>query len=682
MAIVTGTNKSETLTGTPDADTIYGLGGNDTLVGLEGKDLLDGGIGNDTMAGGLGSDVYRVDSVGDRVSEGNRGGTDEVRATLTSYVLGPNVENLTFTGMGAFSGTGNPLPNIITGGALNDTLTGGGGNDKLFGLDGNDLLDGGLGSDTMVGGLGGDVYRVDSAGDRVVEGNRGGTDEVRTTLTSYALGPNVENLTFTGTGAFSGTGNALRNIITGGALNDTLTGAGGNDRLFGGGGNDMAVFAGKQADYTITTVGSITTVVDKNLADGNDGTDTLSGVERLKFADGVVASLSLADLNGTNGFTLVGIDQYDFSGASVSSAGDVNRDGFDDVIVGASGAGPNGEGESYIVFGKASWTGTPSLDLATLDGTNGFRLTGADANDGSGSSVSSAGDVNGDGFADLIIGAPSSVGASAEEYEGQSYVVFGKASWAGTPSIDLATLDGTNGFRLNGDGAYDRSGASVSSAGDVNGDGFADLIIGAPENVYGYYGDGLSYVVFGKADWSGVPSLDLATLNGTNGFRVDGVGFFSGTSVSSAGDVNGDGIDDLIIGEPSFRFSPSGVEERGVSYVVFGKTSWAGTPSINPATLDGTNGFILIGANEGDGIGNTVSSAGDVNGDGFADVIVGSYRAGATGENYVVFGKANGAGTPSLGLETLDGTNGFRLIGGGEVRYPTPATSTGTASVT
>src|SRR4029453_6351616 len=112
--------------------------------------------------------------------------------------------------------------------------------------------------------------------------------------------------------------------------------------------------------------------------------------------------------------------------------------------------------------------------------------------------------------------------------------------------------------------------------------------------------------------------------------------------------VNVQGDDGLFFGAASFRFSPSGVEERGVSYVVFGKTSWAGTPSINPATLDGTNGFILVGANEGDGIGNSVSSAGDVNGDGFADVIVGSYRAGPMGENYVVFGKANWAGTPSL----------------------------------
>ena len=199
----------------------------------------------------------------------------------------------------------------------------------------------------------------------------------------------------------------------------------------------------------------------------------------LTVLTGALASLDLATLDGTNGFTLIGIDADDSSGVSVSSAGDVNGDGFarPDRRGARQMPGADYEGESYVVFGKASWAGTPSLDLATLDGTNGFRLIGIDADDFSGSSVSSAGDVNGDGFADLIVGAP--VPARTID-EGESYVVFGKASWAGTPSLDLATLDGTNGFRLIGIDAGDISGCSVSSAGDVNGDGFADLIVGAP----------------------------------------------------------------------------------------------------------------------------------------------------------------------------------------------------------
>ena len=139
---------------------------------------------------------------------------------------------------------------------------------------------------------------------------------------------------------------------------------------------------------------------------------------------------------------------------------------------------------------------THPFDLSTLDGTNGFRLDGIDAGDNSGYSVSSAGDVNGDGFDDLIIGAPYADRGSYP-WCGETYVVFGH-SGGFSASLDLASLDGTNGFRLDGIDTSDKSGSSVSSAGDVNGDGFNDLIIGA------YYADrggrrgaGETYVVFG-----------------------------------------------------------------------------------------------------------------------------------------------------------------------------------------
>ena len=118
------------------------------------------------------------------------------------------------------------------------------------------------------------------------------------------------------------------------------------------------------------------------------------------------SKISLSSLNGANGFRLNGGAPYDLSGWSVSSAGDVNGDGFGDLIVGAHDADPNGlsSGSSYVVFGRKTGFAA-SLDLSTLNGTNGFRLDGAAAYDFSGWSVSGAGDVNGDGFADLIIGA-------------------------------------------------------------------------------------------------------------------------------------------------------------------------------------------------------------------------------------------------------------------------------------
>ena len=212
----------------------------------------------------------------------------------------------------------------------------------------------------------------------------------------------------------------------------------------------------------------------------SDGTNSVDQTVAITVTD-EYDPVPLSTLDGTNGFILNGIDFGDISGNSVSSAGDVNGDGYDDLIIGALSADPNGNnsGETYVVYGGASASGTGGmLDLSALDGSNGFILNGIDADDGSGSSVSSAGDVNGDGYDDLIIGALSA--DPNGNNSGETYVVYGGASASGTGGmLDLSALDGSNGFILNGIDADDRSGSSVSSAGDVNGDGYDDLIIGA-----------------------------------------------------------------------------------------------------------------------------------------------------------------------------------------------------------
>ena len=369
-------------------------------------------------------------------------------------------------------------------------------------------------------------------------------------------------------------------------------------------------------------------------------------------------AIELSDVAaGTGGFVINGIDRYDFSGYSVSNAGDVNGDGLDDLIVGAYGADPNGNssaGESYVVFGKTEGQAVELSNVAA--GTGGFVINGIDTNDNSGSAVSNAGDVNGDGFDDLIVGAYGG-DPNGKWFAGESYVVFGKSDGTAVELSDVTS--GTGGFVINGINAGDHSGLSVSNAGDVNGDGLDDLIVGAPgsvSNVASYAGE--SYVVFGKTDGTAVELSNVTAGNG--GFVINGIdaGDQSGWSVSNAGDVNGDGLDDLIVG--SYPASA----RAGESYVVFGKAN--GTTVELSDVTSGTGGFVINGIDAGDASGRSVSNAGDVNGDGLDDLIVGAGGGdpnanSSAGESYVVFGKANGT-TVELS-DVTSGTGGFVING-------------------
>ena len=429
---------------------------------------------------------------------------------------------------------------------------------------------------------------------------------------------------------------------------------------------------GVDSDTYTPTIGDegkdITVVV--TYSDGKGSAESITSNANVVKVSG---SLKLSSLNSTNGFKLNGEAENDESGRSVSAAGDVNGDGYDDFIIGAYRADPNAQnnsGSSYVVYGKATGTST-TVDLSTIsggDGSLGFRVDGENSGDESGVSVSAAGDVNGDGYDDFIIGAyyadPNGIINS-----GSSYVVYGRASAAGG-IINLSAIgggDGSLGFRLDGEVANDRSGISTRSAGDLNSDGYDDFIIGA------YYADsngilnnGSSYVIYGKASGTS-GTINLSSISGGDGslgFRLDGeVGADrSGASVASAGDVNGDGYDDLIIG----------TIDSSSSYIVYGKAAGA-SAIINLWAIsggDGSLGFRLDSETTADYSGRTVSAAGDVNGDGYDDLIIGATQAdydgkGNSGSSYVVYGKATDTSNV-INLSSISGGNGslgFRIDG-------------------
>ena len=320
--------------------------------------------------------------------------------------------------------------------------------------------------------------------------------------------------------------------------------------------------------------------------------------------------LDLATLDGTDGFAFFSLTYYYLTGVWMSPAGDMNGDGIDDVAFG--GRNLTGPGLSCVVFGSRS-AFLPRFSNTEIDGTNGTCLWAM--------GDVSGGDLNGDGYADFVLAT------------GFVHVLYGGPGPFLNYLNPWTEIDGTNGFTIQGAPAV-----SVAMVGDVNGDGLEDLAIGAP-------GTGSVYVVYGSTAGFSHP-FALGGLNGTNGFVIEAPGTATGGYVERGGDVNGDGLDDILIGAV-------GQNARGRGYVVFGSPSF---PAVLPLSgLDGTNGFWVDGVDSGDGLGQPISSAGDVDGDGLADVLMAAPRAdGAvnarpdSGEAYVLFGNRLSLFPPTL----------------------------------
>jgi Ca2+-binding RTX toxin-like protein len=266
--------------------------GSDSIRGTDGSDRLDGFDGTDTLAGGAGDDTYVIRNEGTAVVELDGGGSDTAQVVYAgkAWQLAAFVENgVAAEGKLGISIDGNALANTLTGNAGANVLTGGAG---------NDTLDGGKGGDVLAGGTGNDVYYVDTADDTVTEGVGEGTDTIFTTQGKITLAANVENAVYTGTAAFTATGNALDNVIAGG---------GGNNRIDGGAGIDTFVVDGAFADYTIERPNATDVVLLRD-----EQTITLKNVEQVQFGDGTRTMADIFfNMASSGNDTLAGTDGND-----------------------------------------------------------------------------------------------------------------------------------------------------------------------------------------------------------------------------------------------------------------------------------------------------------------------------------------------------------------------------------
>ncbi|WP_058635439.1 calcium-binding protein [Aureimonas ureilytica] len=261
--------------GTVDNDVIYGTEGNDIIFGNYGDDVLFGEGGDDffTLTHANGTDFYDGGSGYDVISVNHSSTAHFVNYSEIGIALLKDIEEIRSDGVrptylrieNTVDLSNTKLVNIleIRGSSANNYIIGSAQDDKIFGYEGNDTLDGGLGSDTLTGGVGDDTYRINSAGDVIVEAANEGTDTVQSSI-SYTLGSNLEHLTLTGTSAINGTGNAgnnqllgnsAANVLSGGDGNDVLNGLGGADTLIGGNGDDT-YYVDNSNDIVTETAGA------------------------------------------------------------------------------------------------------------------------------------------------------------------------------------------------------------------------------------------------------------------------------------------------------------------------------------------------------------------------------------------------------------------------------------------
>jgi len=379
--------------------------------------------------------------------------------------------------------------------------------------------------------------------------------------------------------------------------------------------------SGARFGFSVSTAGDVNGDGFSDVIVGGPYAGSNEGTARLYLGASVGISTTVANED-------TGENIGDHLGFSVSSAGDVNGDGYADVLVGAPQHGTNYEGRAYLWYGHANGIST------TRDWYEDGDAVGANF----GEAVATAGDVNGDGYSDILIGAPGHTSG-----RGKVYAYYGNPE---APEEDASWTKLSN----KEDSQF---GLSVSTAGDVNGDGYADVIVGAPIWDAGQVGEGRVFVYMGSGD-------GLITYPDWEPQQNQANAQF-GYAVAWAGDVNGDGYDDVIVGAPYYDSSH---DDEGAAWVYCGSSSGLEDSNCWHKSSDQTEAHF----------GWSVAGAGDVNGDGYGDIIVGAplmdHGQDDEGVAWVYFGSSVGTHSrPDWHEEgdDVDGEYGYSVGTAGDV---------------
>ncbi|TDH58871.1 VCBS repeat-containing protein [Dankookia rubra] len=345
---------------------------------------------------------------------------------------------------------------------------------------------------------------------------------------------------------------------------------------------------------------------------------------------------------GRGGFKILGEAAGEQAGLGLAGIGDLNGDGRPEILVGAGSndrGGPDA-GAVYVAWGKADGATLRLADVA--QGTGGYGILGANARGLAGQGLAAIGDLNGDGLPEVVVGAPG---------ENAVYVVWGKADGATVHLPDVAA--GHGGFRILPEAPGDDLGRAIASIGDLNGDRLPELLVGASRNDGGGSDAGAAYVVWGKADGAAVRLADVA--QGIGGFKIQGSAATAlvGADVAPLGDLNGDGLPEVLVGAPG--------DAPEAAVVVWGKGDGALVDV--SAILAGHGGYAIPEGPNGSLAGFSVGTAGDLNGDGLPEVLLSApYDAAANGPTYLVWGRPDGS--PAELARIAAGTgDGIQFVG-------------------